>query len=80
MLSKVAYYWRSDMKVSSVVLYRALPTGLALLTQGLAQPLVVDHHAVVKVADIGQALIDRVKSFWVCIPGESHSLGYRKGC
>lgn len=68
------------MKVSSVILYRALPTGLALLTQGLAQPLVVDHHAVVKVADIGQALIDRVKSFWVCIPGESHSLGYRKGC
>ncbi len=45
-----------------------------------AAPLVVDHTAVARYADIPQLYIDKVKAMWADVPGESHSLGYRKGC
>ncbi|HEU6449348.1 MAG TPA: hypothetical protein VFV23_13005 [Verrucomicrobiae bacterium] len=45
-----------------------------------ATPLIVDHNAVAQYAYIPQQLIDRIKTRWVDIPGESHSQGYRAGC
>lgn len=49
------------------------------LTALQAQPLIVDHTAVEKSAQIPQQYIDKVKEMWANIPGESHSSGYRKG-
>ncbi len=54
----------------------------ALLWCGLAaaQPaLVADHLAVAAYAGIPQQYIDTVKTWWVTVPGESHSSGYRIG-
>jgi hypothetical protein len=45
-----------------------------------AAPLVIDHNSVAKYAEIPQVWIDRVKTMWLDVPGESHSLGYRLGC
>lgn len=51
---------------------------LCLSAPGLSA-LVADHQAVARYADIPQQYLDIVKTWWVTVPGESHSLGYRIG-
>jgi hypothetical protein len=41
--------------------------------------LVADHQAVAQYAAIPQQYLDSVRTWWVTVPGESHSLGYRIG-
>ena len=43
-------------------------------------PIIANHAAVDRCADIPQAYIDEVKKMWLDVPGESHSSGYRIGC
>lgn len=45
-----------------------------------AGPLIIDHSSVEKYQQISPELIRRVSEMWLSVPGESHSLGYRKGC
>ena len=42
-------------------------------------PIIADHTVVDKYNDIPQRWIDSVKTMWVSIAGESHSLAYRTG-
>lgn len=44
-----------------------------------AQALVADHQAVAHYSSIPQQYIDSVRTWWVTVPGESHSSGYRIG-
>ncbi|MBN1888445.1 MAG: hypothetical protein JW850_10660, partial [Thermoflexales bacterium] len=44
------------------------------------RPIIVDHTVVDKYNDIPQEYIDKVKTMWLDVPGESHSGAYRKGC
>lgn len=44
-----------------------------------APPIVVDHTSVAKYEDIPQYWIDEVKKMRLNVPGESHSLAYRRG-
>lgn len=58
----------------------ALAVGaLAVAAPADAAPLVIDHTAVEQCGQIPDAYVAAVKSMWLSIPGESHSLGYRKG-
>lgn len=41
--------------------------------------LVADHQAVAQYSSIPQQYIDSVRTWWVTVPGESHSSGYRIG-
>ncbi len=42
-------------------------------------PIIADHTVVDLYDDIPQEYIDKVKTMWLNVPGESHSSGYRKG-
>ncbi|MCU0606467.1 MAG: T9SS type A sorting domain-containing protein [Candidatus Edwardsbacteria bacterium] len=44
-----------------------------------AQGIVADHNAVAACAGIPQQYVDSVKTWWVTVPGESHSSGFRIG-
>lgn len=44
-----------------------------------AQQIVAGHDAVARYSGIPQQYVDSVKTWWVSVPGESHSSGYRKG-
>jgi len=46
----------------------------------LAAPLVIDHTSVALYTNLTASDIARVKTMWVDILGQSHSLGYRVGC
>ncbi|MBI5806053.1 T9SS type A sorting domain-containing protein [candidate division TA06 bacterium] len=52
---------------------------LALAGAAAAQQIIADHNAVAAYAGIPQQYIDSVKTWWVTVPGESHSSGYRIG-
>jgi len=52
---------------------------LALAGSGTAQQIIADHNAVAAYSSIPQQYIDSVKTWWVTVPGESHSSGYRNG-
>jgi hypothetical protein len=42
--------------------------------------IIADHTVVDRFDSIPEHYIAEVKKMWIDIPGESHSLGYRKGC
>jgi hypothetical protein len=42
-------------------------------------PIIADHTVVDQYDDIPQEYIDKVKTMWLDVPGESHSRGYRNG-
>jgi hypothetical protein len=52
---------------------------LALAGAATAQQIIADHNAVAAYSGIPQQYIDSVKTWWVTVPGESHSSGYRRG-
>lgn len=58
-----------------------LSAALALSVAGAAglPALVADHQAVAQYSSIPQQYLDIVKTWWVTVPGESHSSGYRIG-
>ena len=53
--------------------------GIAADALGAGGPIIADHTAVDQYDDIPQEYIDKVKTMWLDVPGESHSSGYRKG-
>jgi len=46
---------------------------------GSVAPIIADHTVVERYAAIPQAWIDKVKTMWLDVPGESHSQAYRTG-
>ncbi|MBD3271104.1 MAG: T9SS type A sorting domain-containing protein [Elusimicrobia bacterium] len=55
-------------------------TGFLMLTGfPVSGGMIIDHAAVDLYDHIPQEYMDKVKTMWVNIPGESHSLGFRKG-
>ena len=57
------------------------PDSINTTTYALAGtgPIIADHTVVDQYDDIPQEYIDKVKTMWLDVPGESHSSGYRKG-
>jgi hypothetical protein len=53
--------------------------GTAPYVLGAGGPIIADHTVVDQYDDIPQEYIDKVKTMWLDVPGESHSSGYRKG-
>jgi len=67
------------LPVAMVVVW-ALLSGCFLSTSSVGTPQIIADHTVVDQYDaIPQYWIDEVKKMWLDVPGESHSLGYRKG-
>ena len=56
------------------------PTATSTPTLPTPEGIIADHTVVDKYSIIPQTYIDMVKKMWANIPGESHSLGYRRGC
>lgn len=46
----------------------------------LADSYIIIDHTCLDVSKIPDAYITEIKKMWVTVPGESHSLAYRKGC
>lgn len=44
-----------------------------------AAPIIIDHTAVEHFDKIPAPIIEKIKTKWLTVPGESHSLGYRIG-
>jgi hypothetical protein len=53
---------------------------LSILSSAAQAQIIADHAAVDQAQYIPDEWISQVKRMWVSVPGESHSLGYRKGC
>ena len=53
--------------------------GIAPYALGAGGPIIADHTVVDQYDDIPQEYVDKVKTMWLDVPGESHSSGYRKG-
>ena len=53
--------------------------GIAPYALGAGGPIIADHTVVDQYDDIPQEYVDKVKTMWFDVPGESHSSGYRKG-
>jgi hypothetical protein len=61
---------------------KIIPLALYLLTlasTAAPQQIIADHTVVDSYAGIPQQYIDSVRTWWVTVPGESHSAGYRIG-
>lgn len=56
-----------------------LISSMTISTLASAEPIIADHEAVGRYADIPDEYLKLVRAMWLNVPGESHSSGYRLG-